>query len=103
MPKMYTVLREGYGSRAFRDDFIAALTVVIVAIPLSMALAGVSGLVLRPFSSNDLLKHVTHVMGESQDFIDGPAYSGPDRRQKKGPDYIKQLYEPRARKKKDDA
>ena len=43
VPKMYTVLREGYGSRAFRDDFIAALTVAIVAIPLSMALAIASG------------------------------------------------------------
>jgi SulP family sulfate permease len=40
---MYTVLREGYSPRIFRDDFIAALTVAIVAIPLSMALAIASG------------------------------------------------------------
>jgi SulP family sulfate permease len=43
VPKMYTVLREGYGASLFRDDFIAALTVAIVAIPLSMALAIASG------------------------------------------------------------
>ena len=43
VPKMYTVLREGYSPRTFRDDFIAALTVAIVAIPLSMALAIASG------------------------------------------------------------
>jgi SulP family sulfate permease len=43
VPKIYTVLREGYGSRDFRDDATAALTVAIVAIPLSMALAIASG------------------------------------------------------------
>lgn len=43
VPKTYSVLREGYGARAFRDDLLAALTVAIVAIPLSMALAIASG------------------------------------------------------------
>lgn len=43
VPKTYTVLREGYGAGAFRDDLIAALTVAIVAVPLSMALAIASG------------------------------------------------------------
>jgi sulfate permease, SulP family len=43
VPKTYTVLREGYSAGAFRDDLIAALTVAIVAIPLSMALAIASG------------------------------------------------------------
>ena len=43
VPKMITVLREGYGKNAFRDDVLAGLTVAIVAIPLSMALAIASG------------------------------------------------------------
>lgn len=43
VPKMVTVLREGYGKREFRDDIFAGLTVAIVAIPLSMALAIASG------------------------------------------------------------
>lgn len=42
-PKLVTVLREGYGPRDFRQDFIAGLTVAIVALPLSMALAIASG------------------------------------------------------------
>lgn len=43
MPKLVTVLREGYGFSDFRADFIAGLTVAIVALPLSMALAIASG------------------------------------------------------------
>lgn len=43
MPKLITVLREGYGFSDFRADFIAGLTVAIVALPLSMALAIASG------------------------------------------------------------
>jgi SulP family sulfate permease len=42
-PKLVTVLREGYGPADFRRDFIAGLTVAIVALPLSMALAIASG------------------------------------------------------------
>src|SRR5690606_7356532 len=43
IPKLVTVLREGYGFAEFRADFIAGLTVAIVALPLSMALAIASG------------------------------------------------------------
>lgn len=43
-PKLVTVLREGYGMAAFRADAIAGLTVAIVALPLSMAIAIGSGL-----------------------------------------------------------
>ena len=43
MPKLITVLGEGYGLASFRADFIAGLTVAIVALPLSMALAIASG------------------------------------------------------------
>jgi len=42
-PKLVTVLREGYGLRDFRADVIAGLTVAIVALPLSMAIAIASG------------------------------------------------------------
>ena len=43
MPKSITVLREGYGLDAFRADTVAGLTVAIVALPLSMAIAIASG------------------------------------------------------------
>jgi len=38
-PKLFTAWREGYGAQSFRADVIAALTVAIVALPLSMAIA----------------------------------------------------------------
>jgi len=42
-PKLITVLREGYGAAELRRDAIAGLTVAIVALPLSMAIAIASG------------------------------------------------------------
>ncbi len=42
-PKLLTVLREGYGWRAFRADAVAGLTVAVVALPLSMAIAIAAG------------------------------------------------------------
>jgi sulfate permease, SulP family len=42
-PKLVTILREGYGPKDFRADAIAGLTVAIVALPLSMAIAIASG------------------------------------------------------------
>ena len=42
-PKLVTVLREGYGLPQLRADAIAGLTVAIVALPLSMAIAIASG------------------------------------------------------------
>jgi SulP family sulfate permease len=42
-PKLVTILREGYGLKDFRADAIAGLTVAIVALPLSMAIAIASG------------------------------------------------------------
>ena len=42
-PKLVTVLREGYGLSQIRADAIAGLTVAIVALPLSMAIAIASG------------------------------------------------------------
>ena len=42
-PKLVTILREGYGLRRLRADAVAGLTVAIVALPLSMAIAIASG------------------------------------------------------------
>ena len=42
-PKLVTVLREGYGRDAFRADLLAGLTVAIVALPLSLAIAVACG------------------------------------------------------------
>src|ERR1700742_4471135 len=43
-PKLVTILREGYGWAKFQADAVAGLTVAIVALPLSMAIAIGSGL-----------------------------------------------------------
>ena len=43
LPKIFTVLREGYGVGDLRADVLAGLTVAIVALPLSMAIAIASG------------------------------------------------------------
>ncbi len=42
-PKLVSALREGYGLSRFRADTLAGLTVAIVALPLSMAIAIASG------------------------------------------------------------
>ncbi len=42
-PKLASTFVEGYGVGAFRKDVLAALTVAIVALPLSMAIAVASG------------------------------------------------------------
>jgi sulfate permease, SulP family len=43
-PKLWSVLAEGYGLARLRRDAVAGLTVAIVALPLSMAIAIASGL-----------------------------------------------------------
>ena len=43
-PKLLTLLREGYSAADLRADALAGLTVAIVALPLSMAIAIGSGL-----------------------------------------------------------
>tara|TARA_R110000868_G_scaffold51823_13_gene163907 strand:- start:11729 stop:13456 length:1728 start_codon:yes stop_codon:yes gene_type:complete len=43
LPKLITVLREGYSLAHLRSDAIAGLTVAIVALPLSMAIAIAAG------------------------------------------------------------
>jgi sulfate permease, SulP family len=42
-PKLVTVMRDPYGPEALRADLVAGMTVAIVAIPLSMAIAIASG------------------------------------------------------------
>ena len=42
-PKLLTVLQEGYTAERAKADLVAGLTVAIVAMPLSMALAIASG------------------------------------------------------------
>lgn len=42
-PQLWSVLREGYGLGHLRNDTLAGLTVAIVALPLSMAIAIASG------------------------------------------------------------
>jgi len=42
-PKLVTVFREGYGWRDLRYDAVSGLTVAVVALPLSMAIAIASG------------------------------------------------------------
>jgi SulP family sulfate permease len=42
-PKLLTTLREGYGVSALRQDVVSGLTVAVVALPLSMAIAVASG------------------------------------------------------------
>ncbi|WP_207382939.1 SulP family inorganic anion transporter [Pseudaestuariivita atlantica] len=43
LPKLITVLRDGYDLHAFKADAVAGLTVAVVALPLSMAIAIASG------------------------------------------------------------
>jgi SulP family sulfate permease len=43
VPKLFSMLRRGYGRDDLRSDLLAGLTVAIVALPLSMALAIASG------------------------------------------------------------
>ncbi len=42
-PKLITIFREGYGAAMLRRDVVAGVTVAIVALPLSMAIAIASG------------------------------------------------------------
>lgn len=43
VPKLVSVLQQGYGINEFRHDLLAGLTVAVVALPLAMALAIASG------------------------------------------------------------
>src|SRR5262245_3888057 len=73
-PKLVTVLREGYGARDLRADAIAGLTVAIVALPLSMAIAIASGVTPDPGLYTAIVGgFVTSLLGGSRFQIGGPA------------------------------
>src|SRR5277367_3712509 len=73
-PKLATVLGEGYGADAFRRDLMAALTVAIVALPLSMAIAVASGVSPeRGLYASIVGGFVVSALGGSRFQIGGPA------------------------------
>lgn len=73
-PKLVTVLREGYDRRAFQADIIAGLTVAIVALPLSMAIAVACGLSPeRGLYAAIVGGFIVSAMGGSRFQIGGPA------------------------------
>ena len=73
-PKLVTVLREGYGLADFRADMISGLTVAIVALPLSMAIAIASGVTPdRGLYTAIVGGFMVSLLGGSRFQIGGPA------------------------------
>lgn len=73
-PKLVTVLREGYRLAHFRADAIAGLTVAIVALPLSMAIAIASGVgPERGLFTAIVGGFIVSLLGGSRFQIGGPA------------------------------
>src|SRR5262245_5746047 len=73
-PKLVTILREGYGLRDLRADAIAGLTVAIVALPLSMAIAVASGVgPERVLYTAIVGGFIVSLLGGSRFQIGGPA------------------------------
>src|ERR1700738_3206688 len=73
-PKLITVLREGYGFADFRADAISGLTVAIVALPLSMAIAIASGVTPgRGLFTAVVGGFIVSLLGGSRFQIGGPA------------------------------
>jgi SulP family sulfate permease len=73
-PKLMTVLREGYGLADFRADAISGLTVAIVALPLSMAIAIASGVTPdRGLYTAVVGGFIVSLLGGSRFQIGGPA------------------------------
>ena len=74
LPKIVTVLREGYGLAYFRADVMAGLTVAIVALPLSMAIAIASGVgPERGLFSAIIGGFLVSALGGSRYQVGGPA------------------------------
>ena len=48
--------------------------------------AGATGLLLKPFSAEDLIKLISITMSDTREFIENPGFIGPDRRKKILPD-----------------
>jgi len=73
-PKLVTVLKEGYGLDKLRADILAGLTVAIVALPLSMAIAIASGVTPdRGLYTSIVGGFVVSALGGSRFQIGGPA------------------------------
>ncbi|MDE2363236.1 MAG: SulP family inorganic anion transporter [Hyphomicrobiales bacterium] len=73
-PKLVTVLREGYTLANFRQDALAGLTVAVVAIPLSMAIAIASGATpAAGLTSGIIGGFIVSALGGSRFQIGGPA------------------------------
>jgi len=73
-PKLATVLHEGYGLDAFQKDVVAALTVAVVALPLSMAIAVASGVPPeRGLYTTIVGGFIVSALGGSRFQIGGPA------------------------------
>ncbi|UWU91727.1 SulP family inorganic anion transporter [Bradyrhizobium sp. CB1015] len=74
LPKLVTVWREGYGMADFRADVFAGLTVAIVALPLSMAIAIASGVTPdRGLYTAVAGGFIASMLGGSRFQIGGPA------------------------------
>src|ERR1700750_2375699 len=73
-PKLATILAEGYGPGQFRADALAGLTVAIVALPLSMAIAVASGVSPeRGLYTSIVGGFLVSALGGSRFQIGGPA------------------------------
>ena len=73
-PKLVTILREGYAPALFQKDLLAGLTVAIVALPLSMAIAVASGVSPeRGLYTAIVGGFVVSALGGSRFQIGGPA------------------------------
>src|SRR5688500_9128267 len=73
-PKLVTVLRERYGLADLKADIIAGLTVAIVALPLSMAIAIASGVTPdRGLTTSIIGGFIVSALGGSRFQIGGPA------------------------------
>jgi SulP family sulfate permease len=73
-PKLVTVVAEGYSFVSFRKDLIAALTVAVVALPLSMAIAVASGVSPeRGLYASVIGGFLVSALGGSRFQIGGPA------------------------------
>src|SRR5213596_2098847 len=73
-PKLLTILGEGYSGGQFRADALAGLTVALVALPLSMAIAVASGVSPeRGLYTSIIGGFVVSALGGSRFQIGGPA------------------------------
>lgn len=73
-PKLISMIREGYHLRDFRVDVLAGLTVAIVALPLSMAIAIASGVgPERGLFTTVIGGFLVSMLGGSRFQIGGPA------------------------------